>query len=727
MAIGKQARQLGYTHWFTPAPLDPNYPTGQDRKLITSDSQLLNLVMAADAYKPEVIAVDTETTGLNTEKEKLVGISIAISRTQAFYIPVGHNVGSNVSLDLALKVTAAFCLHAKKVCFYNYRFDIRVLKKAAIENYIPVDQIKYFDLSVLTFNADTNRAMPNLKWSALHFLGWKMKTYEEAVSKEPEVGDAIDAGDAPEAAEGKEEGVVEAKESVMDFSYNDPQDCYEYACDDALSTLNLIFALYPVYEEMKFICDVDNAVLVPLMAMEDDPVKIDRNLILQLEKSIDTKIGALSAKIYQGFGYSFNISSTKQLLVALERVGIQPKKLTKSKKGLSTDEEALEEIQDQHDVIPLVMEYKKAIKFKTTYVTPFLNEYREDLGGAVRFAYKHNAVPTGRFASGSDAKNKYFCKINGQAIPKPHPAYYKVSDRTMTDGDVGGIFDLLDYHFEQTEGRDGIEGFSLEDNVRAAYLPNYPYHLWVSIDYAAQELRIPANLANEPIWIDAFTHGKDVHKSTAMLCICDGKEENYDKEKRKSAKVLNFGALYQGTAKTFARQLGIPESEAQVLLDKWWGGLHGIRSWCSGMMSYGRQYGYVSTYFGRKRRLRHWFSMMSRKMQGYAERSCVNHPVQGTAADMMRIALINIQNKCKNWLNREDGFYMKSSIHDEINFSIDARDRSKFTDIVQTVREIMEIKIPEWQVPMIAEVSIGKTWGTMFPFTYSNGIWVPKA
>jgi DNA polymerase-1 len=725
MPIGKDARQKGYKHWYSAAQPDPNYPSGQDRRLITTEDQLNNLIAAAHAFQPELISIDTETTGLNTEKENLVGISIAISKTQAFYMPVGHHVGKNVPLDLALRVVAAFCKYAKRALFYNYRFDYRVLKKAGLGKFMDIDQMPYFDLSVVTFNADTNVRMPNLKWSALHFLGWKMKTFEE-VMEGPEGEKGSQDGEGGSEGDGEAgDSVGSEREEVTNFAYNDPNDCFAYACDDVLAPYNLIFVLYHVYEEMKFVCDIDNQVLVPLMVMEDDPVKIDRDLVKKLDSEVTDKLANLSMEIFAHFGYSFGLGSTKQLLIALQRLGIQPKKMTKSGKSISTDEEALEELIGQHPVIPLLVRYKKLKKFETTYCKPFLNEWREDLGGGVRFAYKHNAVPTGRFASGSDAKNKYFCKINGQAIPKPHPAYYKAIEEPVSV-DSPDIFSFLNYRFEKVDGKDGIEGFSLDENIRAAYKPNYPYHLWVSIDYAAQELRIPANLANEPVWIDAFTNNKDVHKSTALMCICNNDESLYDKEKRKAAKALNFGALYQGGSKTFSRQLGISEIEAQVLLDRWWEGLIGIRSWCDGVMNFGRRNGYISTYFGRKRRLRHWYSLGSRRMSGYADRTCTNHPVQGCAADMMRISLINIYNKCRNWIGRDDGIYLKSSIHDEINFSIDARNPAKFTEMVLMLQNIMEIKITEWKVPMLAEISIGRTWGTLFPFVYKNNMWVPK-
>jgi len=725
MAVGKDVRQKGYVHWFAPAKPDPNYPSGQERRLITTDDQLRALVAAAHAFQPEMIAIDTETTGLNIEKENIVGISMAISRTQAFYMPVGHFNGQNVSMDLALQVVAAFCSHAKRVLFYNYRFDYRFLKKAGLGKFYDLEKLPYFDMSVVVYNADTNIAMPSLKWAALHFLGWKMRTFEEVMQTEADVGDAgggdVPTEEIPEAGEdfGKK------TEAATNFAYNDPNECFEYACDDVLAPYNLIYVMYNIYNECKFVNDIDNQVLVPLMVMEDDPFKINKDMILKLDADVTNTLANLSAEIFTQFGYNFGLGSPKQVLQALATIGITPSKRTKSGKSVSTDEEALEEIQDEHPVIPLLMKYKKLKKFETTYCKPFLNEWREDLGGAVRFAYKYNATPSGRFASGSDAKNKYYCKINGQAIPKPHSQYYNAVV-VNTPVDSPDLFSFLGYHFEKVDGKEGVEGCSLEENVRAAYMPNYPYHLLVSIDYSSQELRIPANLANEPVWIDAFTTGKDVHVSTAMTCICHGDESLYNREVRKTAKVLNFGSLYGGSAKSFSRQLGIPENEAQVLLDNWWGNLLGIRSWSNGVKAYGRQYGEVSTYFGRKRRVRYWYSSGNRRLEGYADRTAVNHSVQGTAADMMRIALIKIYNSCRKWIGKEDGIFLKSSIHDEINFSIDARDPVRFTEMVLTLQDIMQIKIPEWKVPMLAEISIGRSWGTMFPFTYTNGMWVPK-
>lgn len=685
MAGGKQFRQ-NYVPYFEPAKKDPNYPNGQQRILVDSVDSFQKAANEIINLKYSCASLDTETTGLSPEHEDLVGVSLAISKTKSFYFPVAHKVGDNLPIKPVLELIAEVNKKVERLFFYNPIFDIRFLKRVGIEIYLKIENIKYFDVQALVFNTDTNLSMPRLKWAMNFYLGWSPKTFEETV------GDKID------------------------FSYNNPKECYEYPCDDALGTINLPFKLSSIFKECEFVCNLDNHVSLVRMHMEDNPTQIDTKHLEKMLLEVDESMAEAESKVYRFVGYNFKINSSQQLVRALDKLGLKTlKKTAGGKSGIqqsSTKEDALEEIKNQHPVIEHIIDYKKLLKMKSSYVQSLLENYREDLKGC-RFAYFSYAVPSGRFASGGEKsrkENKYFAKINVQSIPKPKKCFYTVAKAEDKDPES-----ILGYKFTESEVKSGSECYVSKNNVRKAFVAPEGYY-WVSIDYSQEEVRLPANFSKEPVWVDAFLNNLDIHKETSLKVL-----GGYDSELRRIAKELNFGALYGGSPWTFSSKIGCSLEKAEEAFNKWWSVLRVLKRWAKGVEAFAQKNGFVKTYFGRIRRLKFWYMSSSWKVRKFADRSAVNHVVQGTAADIIRYVMVLIYKRLRKFFISND-LQIKSTIHDEINFIVR---KLLFHQIVPKIVDIMEIKIKEWVVPMKVEVSVGDSWGRMFKFEFKDNQWVP--
>jgi len=243
---------------------------------------------------------------------------------------------------------------------------------------------------------------------------------------------------------------------------------------------------------------------------------------------------------------------------------------------------------------------------------------------------------------------------------------------------------------------------------------------------SGQELRLVANFSNEPVWLNAFKSGGDIHKSTAYSVWG---EENYDKDKRKMAKGCNFSIIYGaeamsfvGDGKTKERPNGMTLAEAEEFFEKYKKGLPTLISYQERLIRSCKQRGTVCTYFGRPRRVKYYFE---NRQIGFGKRTILNSPIQGTAGDVLKIVM------CKLWKNmlkldeyRED-VHFKSTVHDEINYGVRS---NKLNEIARKLENLMTFHITEWQVPLTVEVSFGWSWGNLVTFSWdeNKGQYVPK-
>lgn len=387
--------------------------------------------------------------------------------------------------------------------------------------------------------------------------------------------------------------------------------------------------------------------------------------------------------------------------------------------------------------------------------------------GRLRFGYKNTEVPSGRYAAGGSAKDTYFAKANIQNQPKPHPQNYYVQHVDLVKQynpeileaiDKSGTFEegfteytpnqatldylkdkdyklpekrfsfkIMDWVFSDCpffyEGQEEkvAEGFNQYLNPRSCFLPDENQY-WVSIDYAAEELRIAALLSKEPNWIEAFSNGRDIHKATAVTMFG---EDNYDKEKRKLAKGINFLILYGGSAMGLSEGQGIPYEEAEEFINIYKGALPQLISWIKQQELIAEKQGFIRTMFGRPIRTKQYFEQGTWRWSSFGRRLSVNAQVQGTGADIMKMTLMKIFSTYYK-TNRRNKAQFRNMVHDECNFSVPKED-IKTTGL--DLAKLMITKMPKWEFPIEVGFGVGNRWGNTIDFiidTEKNEIVKPK-
>lgn len=633
------------------------------------------------------VAYDCETTGLNPEEDKIVGYSVCWGeqneegKTKGYYIPIEHKVGKNVGRE-GLDLLYEHLVKANTVFFYNYRFDIRMLQFAGYD----VEAIKYYDVAIGCWYGDTNKKMPSLKFSEEHYLGYKPATFLETLGKN------------------------------ADFSYLDPVEATPYAAQDAIGTYLLAKVTFRYFKAFGLSGKIDNKILYPLLVFENNGIRIDESKLEEIIGWAKPRLLQLEEEIYTAVGQRFTLKSPKQLGEALLGIGISTNKYTATGQ-MKVDINTLADSHIEHKVIKLLIEYSKLQKLLGSYLEKLLEESKRQ-HGICRFGYTTTNVPTGRLAGGGDAKNKFFTHMNIQAINKPHPLDYYVHDRAGFTDYRGNEFVVLDWVFtptdEENPRKSGYieEGFEQSENIRSAFLADEG-GLWVSIDFNAQELRIPSILCKEPTWLVPFQTGEDVHKSTAYRIW--GKE-NYDKSKRKMAKVFNFGLQYGGTAWTIKEKLHIDDlEECEKLLALFKKATSTLHNWQNANVAKAKRDGFVKTYFGFERRVKGYFD--DPEKYSFATRTVKNTLVQTTGAYMTKMCILRLWDNLLN-PKLKTGCRFLSTIHDEVNLSLpyDDNNREPFIKNLLIFKKCMKLQANDWPIPMDVGISIGSSQGTVFDF-----------
>jgi len=227
---------------------------------------------------------------------------------------------------------------------------------------------------------------------------------------------------------------------------------------------------------------------------------------------------------------------------------------------------------------------------------------------------------------------------------------------------------------------------------------------------SGQELRLPAIFSGEPLMVNTFKNNGDLHGEVAVRMGID----------RPQAKTLNFGVLYGGSEYTMYKALGIPLDKAKIYIDGWWKSMPKLDRWAKSVKRESQKTGYSTNYFGRRRPLRFWYKSGNRKLIGFANRSALNHKIQSTGGDIMRICLIKMYKELV--LQKEPGFMMLSSIHDEINM---AMHKDVIRELLPRVVNLMEIQMPSWPIKLTVGIEIGWTWGSLFSFKLTDGELLP--
>jgi DNA polymerase I len=440
----------------------------------------------------------------------------------------------------------------------------------------------------------------------------------------------------------------------ISFSQVDLDTACRYAAEDADITLRLHHALWPLLESEPKLLNVYEDIeipLVPVLArMEQRGVLIDVNELRKQSQQLGKRMHELQQEAWKSAGREFNLDSPKQLQAILfDELGL-PAKLKTPTGQPSTNEEALEAIADDHALPRLILEYRGLAKLRSTY-TEKLAEMVNPRDGRVHTSYHQGAVATGRISSNDP---------NLQNIP-----------------------------VRTEEGR----------RIRQAFIAPKDW-LVMAADYSQIELRIMAHLSGDEGLVRAFQEGGDIHRATAAEVFgLDPKDVTSNQ--RRAAKAINFGLMYGMSAFGLARQLGVDRGEASDYMARYFSRYPGVHAFMETTRERAHRDGYVETLFGRRLYLEN-LSARNQALRAGAERAAVNAPMQGTAADIIKRAMIEVA----AWLKGRDDANMLMQVHDELVFEV----RADAIDIVrEAVRERMS-GAAKLHVPLIVDVGVGKNW-----------------
>ena len=427
-----------------------------------------------------------------------------------------------------------------------------------------------------------------------------------------------------------------------------------YACEDADITERLRRIFEPKLAEagLRELADtVEIPLILVLVDMERNGVALDQKFLEQMSAEMHERLQGLEQEIYDLAGEEFNIQSTKQLAVILfEKLGLPVIRRTKT--GYSTDAAVLEKLAPIHPLPACLLEYREIAKLKSTYVDA-LPRLINPRTGRVHTSYNQTVAATGRLSS-SDP--------NLQNIPI------------------------------RTEiGR----------SIRRAFVPGREDWLLLDADYSQIELRIMAHLSGDEALVSAFRDGDDIHTATAAR-VFGVEKQAVDADLRRRAKEINFGIMYGMGVYGLASRLQIPREEARAIIDEYFLKYPGVNAYIARTLAEAREKGYVTTLMNRRRYLPE-IQSSNRQVREFAERTAINTPIQGSAADLIKLAMINLSRRMKKEGLRS---LMIMQVHDELVFEVPE-------DELETMRAIVRQEMEEaisLNVPIVVDVGVGKNW-----------------
>ncbi len=434
------------------------------------------------------------------------------------------------------------------------------------------------------------------------------------------------------------------------------QQVAEYACEDADVTLQISHVLRPDLErrEVHRVCHEVECPLIPVLVdMEHEGIRLDSKALQQYSQQLQSEIDKLEITIYQAAGREFNINSPKQLgIILYDELQLESNPPKTATGQYSTREAELLRLAGRHEIVNDVLEYRNAMKLKSVYVDqlPLAVNPNTD---RVHTHYNQSWTATGRMQSNDP---------NLQTIP-----------------------------VRKTRGRE----------IRAAFVPRNENYLLLAADYSQVELRIMAELSGDEGMLQSFQEETDIHTVTAAK-VYKVPLSDVTREMRDKAKTVNFGIIYGISAFGLQQRLNIPREEARDVIDNYFEKYPGVRSYIDDTIEFARENGYVCTLTGRRRPLRD-INSRNRSLRSAAERLAMNSPIQGTSADLLKLAMIRVD----QLLNA--GKYktkMLLTVHDEIVFDLY---RQEHDEVVPLIAEAMRSALP-MKVPLVVEMGVGENW-----------------
>ncbi|UCH64603.1 MAG: DNA polymerase I [Ignavibacterium sp.] len=434
----------------------------------------------------------------------------------------------------------------------------------------------------------------------------------------------------------------------------DRDELTDYAAEDADITFQLYKKLDKELGKEKLnniAYDVEFPLVPVLEDMEYEGIKIDKKALDKFSNDLQKLLDGYTKKIYKAAGEEFNINSTKQLQVILyEKLGLTSGRKTKT--GYSTDARALENLKGQHEIIDYILDYRQAAKLKSTYADALPTLIKPQTG-RVHTSFNQTVASTGRLSS---------LDPNLQNIPI------------------------------RTE---------MGKEIRKAFVPRDKDHVLLSADYSQIELRIMASICGDEGLTKAFKKGEDIHRSTAALVFMVDPDD-VTPDMRRKAKEVNFGILYGIGAFGLKTRLGITQAHAKEIIETYFNTFKRVKEYMDDSVTFAREKGYSETLLGRRRYLRN-INNTNHFVRQFEERVAINMPIQGSAADMIKLAMIKIHKELEK---RKAKTKMVLQVHDELLFDAHKNEVEELTPII---KKLMETALP-LKVPVVLDTGVGSNW-----------------
>lgn len=572
----------------------------------------------------EKVSIDTETDSTDPMQANLVGISLCWDESEAWYLPLGHQMQDQLPMAEVLN-SLKTALKGKTLIGHNIKYDLIVLQRHGLSLENPV-----FDTMLAAYVLEPGINQYSLDACALRELNYEMIPISQLIGK------------------GKNQ---------IGFDLTDIGQAADYATEDAWAALKLV----PIYQRRlmftelaKLFEEIELPLIEVLKSMEMTGVALDTSILRELSASINQELKRLTDVIYGYAGYQFNINSTQQLAHLLfEEKGLPAKRKTKS--GFSTDSVVLEQLAEEHDIANTLLQYRMYSKLENTYVSA-LPKLIDERTGRVHSSFNQTVTSTGRLSSSNP---------NLQNIPI------------------------------RTE---------LGRQIRKAFISGGEDRIILAADYSQIELRLLALFSKDEVLLQAFRDGLDIHRQTAAIIYSKDISE-VTQDERREAKTINFGLLYGMGQKKLSRELGIGQNEAKELIKNYFERFPSIQNHIQDSINQARQNRYCKTLFGRKLYLPN-INSVNQGLKSEAERIAVNMPIQGSAADLIKIAMINIHRQIKD----DHGIRMILQVHDELVFDIA---KTRIEEASALIRQEMENALPAQFQSMIrlqTDIGVGKNW-----------------
>ena len=639
----------------------PPHVEATDYQLITDEATLA--IWVAEARRQGFVALDTETSNLNAASADLIGISLALAPGKACYIPLAHQLAAPEGQS-GFDFGTGDELPAEEAGSPDTPAT-QLASEVAMAHLIPLLE----DVSVLKIGHNLKYDCHVLRQCVNPDTGQPLDV--NPVDDTMCLSYVLDAGRVERHGLDhlamhwlqhqtiKYEDVCGKGVKQIPFSAVPLDQARDYAAEDADITLRLWMMLKPrlAREGMSSVYERLERPLIRILAqMEAEGIAVDMGILRHLSDDFATRIHAFEGEIHALADEEFNIASPKQLgEILFDKMGLEGGK--KSKTGAySTSADILEDLAANGvEIAQKVLEYRQLAKLKSTY-TDALMTSRLARTGRVHTSFSMVGASTGRLSS-SDP--------NLQNIP-----------------------------IRTSEGR----------AIRTAFVAEEGHQL-ISADYSQIELRLVAHVAREETMLSAFRNGVDIHAQTAAE-VFGVPLDQMDSETRRRAKAINFGIIYGISGFGLARQLGIAQGEARDYIAAYFDRFPGIRDYMEQAKEFGRAHGYVETLFGRRVHLS-GLDSKNQAMRGFAETQAINAPIQGSAADIIKRAMVRLPDVlAKAGLSAR----MLLQVHDELIFEVADAQADQTVQLITQTMEEAPLPVLELDVPLVAEAGVAKSW-----------------